>query len=102
MWKWNIQQNIKLYIWLDVNNKISTWKNIQHRDWIGPKQCHLCKMKEDLSHLFILCSFTTAFWTNIKRNTKIDHSWNGNNLGDCIENWSEAKLGSPSHATYTC
>jgi hypothetical protein len=104
MWKWNIPQKIKRFLWLAVNNKILTWKNIQHRGWIGPERCHLCKKEEeeDCSHLFILCSFTTAIWTNIKRNTKIDHSWNGNNLGDCIANWSKAKLGSPSLLTYTC
>jgi ribonuclease HI len=103
MWKWNIPQKIKLFLWLAVNNKISTWKNLQHRGWIGQERCHLCKKEEeDCSHLFIFCSFTTAVWTNIKRNTKIDHRWNGNNLGDCIANWSEAKLGSPSLAAYTC
>jgi hypothetical protein len=102
MWKWNIPQKIKLFIWLDINNKISTWKNIQHRGWIGLERCHLCKTEEDFSHLFVFCSLTTAVWTNIKRNKKIDHSWNGNNLGDCIEKWYEEKLGSPSLATYTC
>ena len=34
LWKWNIQQKIKLFLWLAVENKILTWNNLQLRGWM--------------------------------------------------------------------
>jgi hypothetical protein len=63
LWKWNIQQKIKLFLWLAVKNKILTWNNLQLRGWKGPGRCHLCKRdSEDNAHLFIHCPFTKLIW----------------------------------------
>jgi hypothetical protein len=72
MWKWNIQQKIKLFLWLAVNNKILTWNNLQLRGWKGPGHCQLCKKdSEDSAHLFIHCPFTKLIWLKIKNIKKI-------------------------------
>jgi hypothetical protein len=34
LWKWNIHQKIKLFLWLAVENKILTWNNLQLRGWM--------------------------------------------------------------------
>jgi hypothetical protein len=34
LWKWHIQQKIKLFLWLAVENKILTWINLQLRGWM--------------------------------------------------------------------
>jgi hypothetical protein len=92
LWKWDIPQNIKLFFWLAINNKISTWDNLLHRGWSGPGRCILCKKEsEDITHLLINCSFTRAVWDTICRHTKIAHFWSGENLCECMTIWIEAK-----------
>jgi ribonuclease HI len=92
LWKWDIQQKIKLFMWLAVENKILTWNNLQHRGWIGPGRCQLCKGDiEDTSHLFIHCPFTKLIWKKIKTIKKYKHEWKGNNLVECLTNWTVDK-----------
>jgi hypothetical protein len=47
LWSWDCPQKIKLFVWLAVENKILTWKNLQKRGWVGPGICHLCKSKRE-------------------------------------------------------
>jgi hypothetical protein len=51
MWKWNIQEKVKLFLWLAVNNKILTWNILQRRGWNGPGRCSLCKMDVKTPHI---------------------------------------------------
>jgi len=88
---------------MDFNNNISTWDNLLHRGWSGPKRCILCKQElEDITHLFIKCSFTREVWDTICRLTKIAHCWSGEKLCDGITIWIEAKIGFPSLVAVAC
>lgn len=33
MWKWDLSQKIKLFIWLSVENRILTWDILQRKGW---------------------------------------------------------------------
>ena len=86
-----------------INNKISTWDNLLHRGWSGPRRCILCKQElEDITHLFIKCSFMRAVWDTICLHTKIAHCWSGENLCDGMTIWIEAKAGFPSLVAVAC
>jgi hypothetical protein len=92
VWKWDIQLKIKLFIWLAMENKILTWDNLQQKGWEGPSRCQLCKKEtENISHLFIHCSFTKSVWERIQIGQKIKKVWEGNTLSDCFKNWTEDK-----------
>jgi hypothetical protein len=61
LWKWNCPS--KLFIWLLLEDKILTWKNLQRRGWSGPGLCYMCRTKEDsYKHLFVSCPFTVLIW----------------------------------------
>jgi hypothetical protein len=63
LWSWDCPLKIKLFTWLIAENKILTWEILQHRGFIGPSYCHLCrKSKETTYHLFVECSFALAVW----------------------------------------
>jgi hypothetical protein len=92
IWKWDIQLKIKLFIWLAAENKILTWDNLQQRGWEGPGWCQLCKKdSEDITHLFIHCTFTKAIWEKIQNGQKIKKVWEGNTLSECLLNWTTDK-----------
>jgi hypothetical protein len=49
MWKWDMAQKIKLFIWLSIENKILTWDTLQRKGWQGPnhlslvlQRCRIC------------------------------------------------------------
>jgi hypothetical protein len=99
LWKWDLPLKIKLFIWLAVENKILSWDNLQQKGWEGPSRCQLCKKdSENISHLFIHCSFTKLVWERIQTGQKIKKVWEGNNLTDCYKNWIEEKT-VPFHIT---
>jgi len=47
IWSLDCPQNIKLFTWLVIEDKIISWKNLQKRGWEGPGISHLCKGKRE-------------------------------------------------------
>jgi ribonuclease HI len=90
LWKWDMQQKIKLFLWLAAENKILTWENLQQRGWVGPGRCQLCKKDtENTTHLFIHCSFTKVIWEKkIQTGKKFKSVWKGNSIAECLTNWT--------------
>jgi hypothetical protein len=90
IWKWNIAQKIKLFIWLAAENKILTWDNLQNRGWEGPNICHLCqKDSETVTHLLVKCVFTQQIWSRIIKELKLRTKWEGNSMRNCFEYWAK-------------
>jgi ribonuclease HI len=91
-WKWRIQLKILLFFWLATEFKILTWDTLQRKGWVGPGMCPLCRAAtEDNAHLFINCSFTQAAWAKVLSTLKLNVSWSGQNLTDCMESWTSIK-----------
>jgi len=88
IWKWDMAQKIKLFIWLSIENKILTWETLQRKGWQGPNLCHLCsKDAESVYHLFVSCSLCQDVWIRIKKELNILTVWEGSTLSGCFENW---------------
>ena len=63
LWKFEGPLKDKLTLWLNLNNKLLTWDNLQKRGWIGPNRCALCHSdEENVSHLFNFCSYAESMW----------------------------------------
>jgi hypothetical protein len=61
LWSWACPLKTKIFIWLAVANRILTWEVLQHRGFIGPGYCILCKTNcETTHHLLVDCAFTTV------------------------------------------
>ena len=59
LWKINIPEKIRCFIWLLIMNKVLTWDQLISRGFQGPSICFLCKNGEDSAqHLFLDCLFT--------------------------------------------
>jgi hypothetical protein len=102
-WSWNIQLKIKLFIWLAAENKVLTWKILQHKGWQGPGRCHLCnEANEENEHLFIHCDFTKSVWQQIISSKHYNQSWAGSDLENCLNNWYNNKTVPSSLAALTC
>ena len=69
IWAYTVPLKIKCFIWLAVENRISTWEKLARKGWLGPNRCSLCKGEEEfVKHLFIVCSYTLhIFNCKIKR-----------------------------------
>jgi hypothetical protein len=66
MWTWDCPLKLKFFVWLSVENKILTWKNLQKRGWKGPGMCYLCRLKgESRNHIFVSCVFTISVWEEV-------------------------------------
>jgi hypothetical protein len=81
LWNWKLPLKIKLFNWLSVENKISTWDNLQRKGWAGPNLCQLCyKDAETVNHLFTQCTFTRHVWDRIVQVNNIKTAWTGISL----------------------
>ena len=59
LWKFNIPEKIRCFIWLLIKNKVLTWDQLIKRGSQGPSCCQLCKKEEETAqHLFLECHFT--------------------------------------------
>jgi hypothetical protein len=93
LWKWDMAQKIKLFIWLSSENKILTWDTLQKKGWQSPNRCHLCsKYVESVYHLFVSCSFCWDVWLRIKKELNYLVVWEGSTLSDCFENWVKKEV----------
>jgi hypothetical protein len=103
LWKWDIQLKTKIFMWLVAENKILTWKILQHRGWMGLGRCHLCKVaSEENEHVFIHCAFTKLIWKKIKSIKNINQNWDGFDLDDCLSNRTKNKSIQTSLVALTC
>jgi hypothetical protein len=92
LWKWRIQLKIILFFWLATDYNILTWDVLQKKGWVGPGYCYLCReAAEDSAHLFVHCHFTQVVWTICLSSLKLNYSWIGQNLNDCMETWLQNK-----------
>jgi hypothetical protein len=90
MWKWDMVQKIKLFIWLSIENRILTWDTLQRKGWQGPNICHLCtKEVESVYHLFVSYNFFREVWIKINKVFNILTAWEVSTLSGCFENWDK-------------
>jgi hypothetical protein len=103
LWTWNIQLKIKLFMWLAAENKILTWKILQHRGWHGAwAMPFMQKASEENEHLFIHCAFTKRVWQKIITSKHYNQTWEGTDLDNCLTNWTKNKTIPSSLAALTC
>ena len=61
LWKLNIPEKIRCFIWLLLKNKVLTWDQLNKRGIQGPSYCFLCKKGDETAqHLFLDCLFTKS------------------------------------------
>ena len=103
MWKWDIPQNIKPFLWLVVYNKIATWENLQLRGYVGPGIFQLCKISgESVNHLFVHCSFTSRVWDKLKLVYPYSIGWRGSSVLECMNCWYAQNRSTPTLPIYIC
>jgi hypothetical protein len=103
MWTWDCPLKLKLFVWLSVENKILTWKNLQKRGWQGPGMCYLCRQqRETINHIFVSCVFTITVWEEFKKVLKFNHGWNGNSLVECFQNWASQNSNYQALPAFIC
>ena len=64
-WKelWEVVALLKsmLFLWLVLNQKVSTYECLQRRGKSGPSMCPLCRIHEEtIEHLFFLLEISTS------------------------------------------
>lgn len=97
------QAQIKLFFWLCANDKLLTWESLRRKGWQGPGYCVLChKASEDLSHLFINCSFVQALWDLILKHLSLTFIWTGDSFLKCFSSWYKDQAAPPSLAVFVC
>ena len=58
LWKVDVPVKMIIFLWLVMNDKNLTWRNLQRKGWQGPGFCILCGAnEEDNKHLFYFCPF---------------------------------------------
>ena len=53
VWELPIPPKIRIFVWLLLNNRILTKKNLSKRGRPGNLTCHFCSEVEDTNHLFL-------------------------------------------------
>lgn len=62
IWKLQIPNKIKIFLWLMLKNSILTKDNLTRRGWTGNDECHFCGAKESIDHLFFGCAVAKLVW----------------------------------------
>lgn len=62
IWKGKIPSEIKVFLWLILNNAILTKDNLLKRNWSGSPTCYFCDCAENIQHLFFQCSTARSVW----------------------------------------
>jgi hypothetical protein len=66
LWKTNVPQKIKVFLWLVLRNRILTKDNLKKRNWQGPVECVFCGIAESIDHLFFRCPVARYVWRVIQ------------------------------------
>lgn len=91
-WKQQAPQKAKLFFWLALSDKGSTWDILQKRTWSVPRLCLLCKSNETFQHILMDCPFAQAVWKGALSFIGNVGSWTGASLEESYKNWEEPKL----------
>lgn len=68
IWKWKGILKNRLFLSMDLANKVLTWDNLVKRGVIGPNVCvHFLHSEESVNHLFMHCSFVNMVWKGLKK-----------------------------------
>lgn len=62
VWQGKVPTNIKIFLWMVINNAILTKDNMIKRKWPGDPTCFFCKSTESVDHLLFQCSMAKAIW----------------------------------------
>lgn len=62
IWKGNIPNKIKIFLWLMKNNTILTKDNMIRRKCRGDPKRYLCEMIKNIDHLFFSCPTARVVW----------------------------------------
>jgi hypothetical protein len=75
-------------LWLLLEKKILTSKNLSKRGFEGLSRCVLCGISEENSnHIFVECRFTKDIWIIVLKELRLESIWEGEKIGDSFENW---------------
>ena len=103
LWKWNIQLKIKLFIWLDGNQKVLTWDTLQRKGWEGPGICILCNIKsKDIDYLLIHYAFTKVVWDRVHILLNIKRLWKDASFYDFLSICSKDNTALIILVAHTC
>jgi hypothetical protein len=70
---------------------------------MGPGICPLYRVAtDDITHLFINCPFTQTAWAKILTILKLNFTWSGHSLNDCMETWTSNKAASKKLPVLLC
>ena len=79
---------IHCFLWLCLDNRITTWNILVKRGWHGPNICSLCgKAEETVNHLFIVCHFGMLFRKELSLMLNLDWTWEGSDLNLNLRQW---------------
>ena len=88
VWKFNIPQKIKCFIWLDLNGKINTWDNLCKKGWLDLNRCSPCKTSaESVYHLFVNCTFAQEVIYSLVRLFDVHLTWTDTSLVENLTSW---------------
>ena len=88
IWSCDISLKIKCFLWLAIENRISTWDNMVKKGWIGPNRCNLCKGgEESVYHIFTVFPYTVQIFNCMSKRFNLRVSWSNNSLLENMENW---------------
>jgi len=86
LWKWDFPLKVTLFFWLDLENILLTWDNLQLQGWNGPSIFLLCNHQtKDISHLFIHYVFASSVWAKCAQLLNLNFSWAGHSLSHCMD-----------------
>lgn len=71
-WKILCPQNIHVFLWLIVNNKVLTRDNLAKRRHVEDITCLFCNEPKSLKHLFFQCIVASHVWRFVSEAFEID------------------------------
>ena len=67
IWKGEIPEKIKIFLWLIANDAILTRDNLRKRKLQGDPRCVFCDFIETVSHLFFQCPVAKIIWVVVAK-----------------------------------
>jgi hypothetical protein len=66
LWKVNIPQNIEVFLWLILKDRILSKENLSKINWKGDTDCGFCGISESTKHMFFECPVARYVWRIVK------------------------------------
>jgi hypothetical protein len=87
IWKVKVPKKKKI-MWLVLQDKVLTWKDLQKRNIDRPSFCVLCRRAEETSyHLFLECVFVKHVRWDVRKWLGEVSLWNKEDVGLCLQGW---------------